>query len=387
MSKNLTRNYLYAFLKDFSFFSAVLVPFFTDWGHISMFQIQLLQSWFSLWVFALEVPTGALADKLGRKHSIALGSLIVAVAVLIYGLIPNFYIFLLAELLFALGYAFTSGADDALLYDTLKEEGREDESKKVLGKANAIHLLGMSAAAVIGSVLAEKLGINAPTYLTAIPMLLAAIVGWSIKEPKIHSEGSESPSYMQIIKTGFSQMKTKPILRSLAIDSILVSSAGYFIIWFYQPLLTNVHTPLKYFGYFHALLLITQIFISANFTTLEKLLGKDDKYLKSTAITTTLAFILVAIYPSLTTIIIFIMIGGGLGLTRSTYIIGLAGKHIGSRERATVLSSIGMLKRLTLVVLNPIIGYMATRSISFAVLLIGLLPLCSLLIKNKKELL
>lgn len=350
-----------------------------------MFQIQLLQSWFSLWVFALEVPTGALADKLGRKHSIAVGSLIVGIAVLLYGTFPNFYAFLIAEALFALGYAFTSGADQALLYDTLKEEGREDESKKVLGRANAIHLLGMSSAAVIGSVLAEKFGLNAPTYLTAIPMLLAGLVGWSIKEPKIHSEGSESPSYMQIIKSGFGQMRTKPVLRSLATDSILVSSAGYFIIWFYQPLLTSVATPLKYFGYFHALLLITQIFISANFSFLEKFLGKDGTYLKSTAIATTLAFILVSIYPSLATIVVFIMIGGGLGLTRSTYIVGLANKHISSRERATILSSIGMLRRLTLVVLNPLIGYVATKSISVAVLLIGLLPLGSLFIKNQSE--
>lgn len=385
MRTNLTRNYLYAFFKDFSFFSAVLVPFFTNWGHISLFQIQLLQSWFSLWVFALEVPTGALADKLGRKHSIALGSLVVAIAVFFYGLFPNFYAFLFAEFLFALGYAFTSGADEALLYDTLKEEGREDESKKILGKANAIHLLGMSSAAVIGSVIAEKIGINAPTYLTAIPMLLAAVIGWSIKEPKIHSEGSESPSYSQIIKTGFNQMKTKPILRSLAIDSILVSSAGYFIIWFYQPLLESVSTPLKYFGYFHALLLLTQILISANFSFLERYLGKNNQYLKSTAITTALAFILVAIYPSLYTVIIFIMVGGGLGLTRATYIVGLAGRHIGSRERATVLSSIGMLRRLTLVILNPVIGYLATKSLPFAIMIVGLLPFGSFLVKNQEE--
>ena len=77
------KNYAYAFFKDFAFFTAVLVPFFTQWGDISLLQVQLLQSWFSLWVFILEVPTGAVADKIGRKHSIALGSLIVALAVLL----------------------------------------------------------------------------------------------------------------------------------------------------------------------------------------------------------------------------------------------------------------------------------------------------------------
>src|SRR3989339_1470629 len=112
------KNYAYAFFKDFAFFTAVLVPFFTQWGGISLVQVQLLQSWFSLWVFIFEIPTGAVADKIGRKHSIALGSLVVSLAVLVYGSIPRYEIFLLAELLFAVGYALVSGADEALIYDT-----------------------------------------------------------------------------------------------------------------------------------------------------------------------------------------------------------------------------------------------------------------------------
>src|SRR5688572_28951228 len=62
----INKNYVYAYFKNFAFFSAVLVPFFTDWGHITLFQVQILQSWFSVWVFLFEVPTGAIADKIGR---------------------------------------------------------------------------------------------------------------------------------------------------------------------------------------------------------------------------------------------------------------------------------------------------------------------------------
>ena len=92
----INKNYLYAFFKNFAFFSAVLVPFFTDWGHISIFQVQILQSWFAIWVFILEVPTGAVADKIGRKHSLTLGSSLIALATIVYGSIPSFTIFLLA---------------------------------------------------------------------------------------------------------------------------------------------------------------------------------------------------------------------------------------------------------------------------------------------------
>lgn len=194
----INKNYVYAFFKNFAFFSGVLVPFFTDWGHISMFQTMVLQSWFSVWVFILEIPTGAVADKIGRKHSLVMGSLTIAIATLVYGSIPSFGIFLLAEFLFAVGYALNSGADQALLYDTIKSRGREGESKQIMGRADALMLGGMMLAAPMGSLIAARFGLNAPQLATAIPMLIAAGIAWTIPEPRIHL-GSESLRYLDII--------------------------------------------------------------------------------------------------------------------------------------------------------------------------------------------
>ena len=372
---SLWRNYAYAFWKDFAFFSAVLVPFFTQWGGISLVQVQLLQSWFSLWVFIFEIPTGAVADKIGRKHSIALGSLIVSVAVLVYGSIPRYEIFLLAELLFAMGYALVSGADEALIYDTLKAQGRENESAKILGRANSFHLLGILMAAPIGGIIAARYGINAPVLASSIPFFIAALIGWSIPEPKIHTGESASPRYWDIIRNGFSSLRTNSLLRALAVDSVLVASSAYFVIWFYQPLLTRIGIPLYYFGFVHALMVGSEILISSHFPIAEKILGSGKRYLQWSALLTTCAFLLVAIYPHIVTILVFIIIAGGVGITRATYITALAQKHIRSSERATVLSSVAMLRRLALVILNPFVGLTADYSLRLALFLVGLLPL------------
>lgn len=378
----LNKNYLYAFFKNFAFFSAVLVPFFTDWGHISLLQVQLLQSWFSIWVFVLEVPTGAIADKIGRKHSLVIGSSVIALATVVYGTFPSFNMFLVAELLFALGYALNSGADQALLYDTLKSQGKENQSKQVFGRADAIMMFGMMIAALLGGVIASQLGLNAPQYLTAIPMLIAATIAWSIPEPKIHSE-SESTRYLTIVKNGFLSIKNNVVIRTLAIDSVLVSAAAYFVVWLYQPLMTSMGIPITVFGLAHALLLGSEILVAANFATLEKYLGVGKAYLKSSAILVTLSILLVAIYPNYLTLIIFIVIGGGIGFTRATYISAIAQKHINSKERATTLSSIGMLRRLALVPLNPGVGALATHSLPLALGAISILPLLSLLVKEE----
>lgn len=107
------------------FVSAVLVPFFRDWGGIGLDRILLLNAWFMLWAFALEVPTGAIADRFGRKVSATLGYAIGAAAIGVYVSAPRLEVFLAAEVLMALGFALVSGAEDALLYDSLVFLGRK----------------------------------------------------------------------------------------------------------------------------------------------------------------------------------------------------------------------------------------------------------------------
>ncbi len=378
----INKNYVYAFFKNFAFFSGVLVPFFTDWGQISMFQVMVLQSWFSVWVFVLEIPTGAVADYIGRKHSLILGAVFIAIATLVYGSIPSFTIFLLAEFIFAIGYALNSGADQALLYDTLKSLGREDESKIVLGRADAIMLAGMMLAAPLGSLIASRFGLNAPQLLTAIPMLIAGAIAWSIPEPKIHSD-SESHKYFDIIKHGFKEIVSNPVIRTLAIDSVVISTAAYFVVWFYQPFMTELGIPIIYFGLAHAVLLMSELLVSSNFTFMEKILGSGKSYLRNSALLVTFVFIFAAIFRHWTSLILLIVIGGGIGYTRATYISSIANKHIKSSHRATTLSSIGMLRRLALVPLNPAMGYVAGYSLPLAFIIISLFPLSSLFIKEE----
>lgn len=369
------RYYLFSFLKSLAFFSAVLVPFFTEWGHISLYQVQILQSWFMLWVFILEIPTGVIADKFSRKSSLALGALFFAIAVLVYGSIPNFYIFLLGEFLAAVGVSLMSGADDALLYDALKEAGVEEDSKKVFGRARSFELAGMLIAAPVGSLIASHLGLNAPKLLTAIPFFVAALIALSIKEPKIKERTRESKRYLDIAVNGFKFFAGHKTLRLIALDSILVASAAYFIIWLYQPMLKNVGVPLIYFGWIHALLVISQIIVASNFVRLEKLCGGAKNLIAFGAIITGLSFAFAGALPSLISALVFIVLAGGFGLTRGELMGVYMNRLIESHQRATVLSSISMFRRVFLVLLNPLVGGVADRSLSLALLGIALLPL------------
>lgn len=375
IDKTLWQFYLFNFLKDFFFISAVLIPFFTEWAHLSFTQITILQSWFVLWIFLLEVPTGAVADYIGRKYSLALAGFVIAIAALIYGSIPKFEIFLIGEFFFAMGNALISGADKALLYDTLKEEGREKESTSVFGRAHSFNLLGIFISAIIGSFIASKFALNAPMLFSSFSFVLTGIVALSIKEPKVYENETESKRYLNIIKTGFSFFYHHRTLRILALDAIIVASAAYFVIWLYQPLLRTLGIPLFFFGFAHALLVGAEIVIANNFVQFEKKFGSARTFLRFSAIMTTLSFFLVALFPNLITVIIFIICAGGFGLTRLELMSAYMNKFIPSEQRATVLSSISMFRRLALVFLNPLVGLITDYSLGLSLFLIGLLPL------------
>lgn len=372
---NIQKIFIYTFLRDLAFFGAVLVPMYTNWGHISQGQIQLLQSWFMMWIFLLEIPTGVVADYLGRKYSLAMGGVIVAAAAIVYGSVPRFEIFLVGEFLYAVASALNSGADDALLYDTLKKMGREDESKKIFGKVHAIHLAGILTAALVGSLIAAKISLNAPMYLSAIPFFGAAIVAMWIEEPNNFAKTSERKRYLEIAQKGISFFVKHRTLRLLALDAVLVASGAYFVIWFYQPVLMKLGIPIYYLGIIHAALVGVEILISSNFTKIEKWAGGGKQMLRFSAMSTALTFLIVAVWPNLITVALWLVLAGGFGLTRMELMSAYMNKYIASEERATVLSSISMLRRLALVILNPIIGVIFDRSMSWALVAAGVLPL------------
>ncbi|MBI2575486.1 hypothetical protein HYV82_06400, partial [Candidatus Woesearchaeota archaeon] len=81
---NIRKLYLQKFFSSLFFLGGVRVPFFTDWGKISFAQIMLLQSWFALCLLLLQIPTGAIADRTGRKKAMVIAGIFHIAFVFVY---------------------------------------------------------------------------------------------------------------------------------------------------------------------------------------------------------------------------------------------------------------------------------------------------------------
>ncbi|MEA4884685.1 MAG: MFS transporter [Clostridia bacterium] len=123
---------------------------------MSFAAIGLLETVFHIASLAGEAPSGWMADRVGRKASLVLGRVLsVASASLILAADGTSHL-ILAFVLSALSYTCHSGAYDALVYDELKQDGRQDDFTRVMGVANALFLGGSSVAALVGGFAARR---------------------------------------------------------------------------------------------------------------------------------------------------------------------------------------------------------------------------------------
>lgn len=143
---------LFSFLDDFVPLYPVYMIWFRDLG-LSWMNISLLLGIWSLSVIILEFPTGILADAWSRKGAILLGQACKAAGFLLWLLFPGFPAIAAGFVLWGAKEALCSGSFQALVYEELKAEGREDRYEKVMGRLNLARLIGTAIAMAGGALL------------------------------------------------------------------------------------------------------------------------------------------------------------------------------------------------------------------------------------------
>ena len=183
--------YLYAFFNHLHFFGSLCVPFYLNRLGISYALMFAVETVFSICIFLFEIPTGIIADKFGRKISLFLGTIFFGTSFLISGITLNIGIFIIGQIIGAIGLSLVSGADKALIYENAKYQNKTpQEISAIASKFDGFCTVGMLIAFPVGSIFVSS-GILEYTkslgfvfISTAIAMFIASIFIIFIKEPK-----------------------------------------------------------------------------------------------------------------------------------------------------------------------------------------------------------
>jgi MFS family permease len=226
-SSKLRAFYAFSFLKNLEFFGALSVPFYLYRLKFDYSRMFILEAIFSVAMMLLEVPTGVVADRWGRKVSLLLGSLFLALAFFAFGIFRAFWVLAVAEVVCAVGMTFVSGADKAFLYEFLAAESREGEASRIFGKYEAAGTAGRFLAFPLGSlfagsgILPYEQALGLVFVFTAVAMALSGVALLGVKESYTAPAGG---GFLKHGVEGFLIIFREKSLRNFGLDYAAISA-------------------------------------------------------------------------------------------------------------------------------------------------------------------
>jgi hypothetical protein len=151
--------------------------------HLSPATVGTIVAAGELAIVLLELPTGWLADRVGHRASLIAGSLIQTIAMVCCWLGEGVSGLLAATLLVAVGDAFRSGADDALLYRTCLVLDREEDFQRIQGRVSAIELVALVALVLAGGFVVRIWGFGAGWIAETLLCAAGAVIAIAMVEP------------------------------------------------------------------------------------------------------------------------------------------------------------------------------------------------------------
>src|SRR5688500_17893502 len=222
MFRNLKLNarfvYLFIEFSASAFFSMMFVTtslYEATVAGLTPVQLILVGTALEISAFVFEVPTGIVADVYSRRLSIIIGYILMGLGFLVEGFFPAFLPILLAQVIWGLGYTFTSGATQAWISDEIGE----DDANKLFLRATQIGLF----ASLIGMGLAILIGANnvaLPLQAGALGVILIGITLMIIMlETGFHPTPREDRNTWQhmwhTFKQGLDAVRSRPRLMNI----------------------------------------------------------------------------------------------------------------------------------------------------------------------------
>ena len=262
--RNLILYGIFQALREPLFWGPILILYLKQVGHMSLSGIYLLEAGTMLLLIVLQLPTGALAALIGRKKMMVIGSVLILLDNVVFATAYSPKSVLLANLLWAIGLSFISGADSSFLYDTLAVTGETDKYKKLEGKTTGIRLLLMALTSIAVGYLA-RINMRLPVWLGIPGMLVALVAVCLMKEPpRIILGLGERVTYRRhwnLMKLSVLFVANSRKVKWIIAYMVLLNVIGKAWFFTYNPYFELVKLPLVFYGWvFFAMNLVAAIF-------------------------------------------------------------------------------------------------------------------------------
>ncbi|RIJ50895.1 MFS transporter [Maribellus luteus] len=354
----------------------VVVLFYTDNG-MGMHEIFVLKAIYSVAIVAMEIPSGWMADVWGRKKTLILGSILGSAGFLVYSFSYGFWAFVIAEIILGIGHSFVSGADSALLYDSLKADNKTDKYVREEGRITSVGNFAEAIAGVVGGFLAA-ISLRSPFYFQFGVAAIAIPAALTLIEPRIHSK-EHIHSMKKLVGNIRKMFVSNPDLRISILLSSVTGTATLTFAWFVQPFFKAIDLPVEMFGIFWTALNLTVGVSSVFAYKVELFLGRKWSILLVIVLLAA-GYVFAGItisYWGLAFLFLFYLVRGIATPIFKNYI----NQYTESEVRATMLSVRNFVIRIAFAAIGPLLGWITDNiSLDAALFLSGIIYLVSSLL-------
>lgn len=371
MKRNINLIYIIGSLMWMRFFVPVLALFYIA-SQVSIEEFAIIMGVFALATLLFEVPSGVVADLLGRKKTLIISRAMYVIEIFIIAFFNGFYPFLIAKIISGIGVSLSSGTGSSLLYETLKKLKREKEHKIISGKLATISSISMAFVFIIGSFL-FTMNPKLPAYVSLPLITLGLILTFFIEEPYQNTHKITFKKSLIHLKEGIVFFKKHKILIAITIYSVPVAAIISIALSMSSAYLEVVRVPLFLIGTVAFIGSLLMAFGSKNANKLEEKIG-EKKSMNLIYLIMGSSIILMMLLIPYAGAIFYLMIplvSGFFGVLINHYM----NEHVGNTHRATMLSIKNMFENIGIFILFPIIGLL-TKNYSFTIaygLLLGVL--------------
>lgn len=375
-SKNIPRLYLVKISKWFNMVMPVVVLFYQS-NNMGMHEIFLLKAIYSVAIVAMEIPSGWMADVWGRKKTLILGSILGSLGFLIYSFSYGFMAFVVAEIILGIGHSFVSGADSAMLYDSLKADRKTDKYIREEGRITSAGNFAEAIAGIVAGFLAA-ISLRTPFYFQFAVAAIAIPAALTMIEPKVHTKEhihSIGLLVRNIRKTFFKDQN----LRIAILISSVTGTATLTFAWLVQPFFEAIHLPVEMFGIFWTALNLT-VGVSSVFAHKIAIFFGRKWSIFGVIVLLAAGYIFSGItisYWGFIFLFLFYLVRGIATLIFKNYI----NKYTGSEMRATMLSVRNFIIRIVFAGIGPLLGWITDNiGLDQAFILAGIIYLIASLV-------
>lgn len=348
----------FSFSMSLSFYTPIFASFLYSAHNLNNANITIMFACFSISTFLFEIPTGLLADKIGEKKSLFLGSVLVFISTLLFVASDSLFLLYMGEILLGIGNTFFTGSFDVLLYQYCKNDKSVTYSR-FMSQSYTLQYMALFSSFLTCSLFTIYASVSAPFIATLIANFVTLVLAFFL--PNYRKDHMDS--MFTILNESLLAIRGETNLRTICLVDALYSMllvCGYQLI---QPYLSDSTIPSSGNGLLYLSAALLGSVGSFLFGKFDNQLTKSKEYIRGCIFLTMICFFFLSFsYNTLIVVIVFCCYRLVWGLS-TPILVFYVNKAISSDSyRDTVFSIVSLTSNLMGAILLFLMGLLKTSA-------------------------